>query len=131
MALLGQEVSEYRQVRRRLFQAGEFEPGVKRRSRRGLGGQCFSIAAGKYLPDFGARPLVVDNDEPPRLAEPNGWCKTCKFNEVFERAGGQLVAAEMPHVPPPRQQLTQPRRESFVKSERLIVSDQGFVSNAS
>jgi len=87
MALLTCAIGKHREVRWSFLESGEFKLRVKGRSRRRLGRQCLGIAACKHLPDLGANRLVVDNDKPPRLAQPNRRSEARKLNEVFERTG--------------------------------------------
>src|ERR1700683_1164464 len=126
MALLSCAIGKNGEMRWRLLQSGEFELRIKGRSRWRLGRQRLGIAAGKNLPDLGANRLIVDNDKPPRLAQPDRRSEARKFNEVFKRTGRQPIAAEMPYIAPPPQKIAQPCAESFVKSRRLIGNQHIF-----
>ncbi len=53
--------------------------------------------------DPGANCFVIDNNEPPRLAQPHGWSKTRKLNKVFQHSGRQLIAPKMAHIAAPNQ----------------------------
>src|SRR3984885_10449176 len=120
MALLSSAIGKHREVRWGLLQPSEFEPRVKGRARRRLGRQRLGIAACKNLPNLGAKRLVVDNDEPPRLAQPNGRSEAPKLNEVFNRTDRQSVPAKTPYIAPPPQKIAQLCSESFIKSVRPI-----------
>ena len=88
----------------RVVEPGELQPSVLRGTFGSLAGKRRCIARREIPPDRGTAERVLDQDEPPRLAQPHRRRERSEFEQPLDRGFRQRIAAKPPDVPPPSQQ---------------------------
>lgn len=97
-------VAEDREMHRRLVQPGKLQPGIEAGTLAVIALQRFPVAAHEVLAHRHAGLRRLDQDEAPRLAEPDRRGKAGEIQEMAQDGGVGTVAAEAPDVAPPAQQ---------------------------
>src|SRR5262249_8878266 len=115
-------VGEHRQMTRSVVQARELEPGVCGCSFLILCREGRGVAAFEILPNGGAMGGVVDDDEPPRLAQPHRGGKTRAMNQALQCPRRQRVASKASNVPSPDEQVAQACAKGVIEIHWLAGS---------
>jgi hypothetical protein len=69
MSLGGFAIGKDGYVARRVIEPGELQPSVLRGTFRGLAGKSLCVAGREIPPDLCTTRRIIDQDEPPRLAQ--------------------------------------------------------------
>src|SRR5262249_10975931 len=113
--LRGRAIGEHRQMTWGVVQARELEPGVRGRALLILRREGRGVAAFEILPNGGAMGRVVDDDEPPGLAQPYRGGKTRDVYQALQCPRRQRVASKASNVPPPDDQDAQACAKGLVE----------------
>src|SRR5262249_34372254 len=122
VALRGRAIGEHRQMTWGVVQARELEPGVRGRALLILRREGRGVAAFEILPNGGAMGRVVDDDEPPGLAQPYRGGKTRDVYHALQCPRRQRVASKASNVPPPDEQVAQACAKGIVEIHWRAVS---------
>jgi hypothetical protein len=63
------------------------------------------VTGRKILPDGSAGGFVVDDNEAPRLTQPNRRGEAREFNKGLQRTARQWIATEAPDIPSPNEKI--------------------------
>ena len=93
-------------VARRVIEPGELQPSVLRSTFRGLVGKRLCVAGREIPPDLCTTRRIIDQDEPPRLAQADRWGKACDLDEPLDGTARQRIGTKAPDIAAPHEQLT-------------------------
>src|SRR5215813_1853612 len=127
VALRGRAVGEHRQMTRGVVQSRELEPGVCGRALLILRRQRVGVAAFKILPNGGAMGRIVDDDEPPGLAQPHRGGKTRDVDQALQCPRRQRVASKASNVPSPDEQVAQACAKGIIEIHWLAGGRSGVL----
>jgi hypothetical protein len=120
MALLGRLIAKDRELDRRIAQARELEPGVKRRALAGVVAERVVVGRLEIGPDRRAARLIIHAHEPGRLAIADRRGERGEVEELGQhRLVRRFLGAKMPHVAAPGEKVGESRPECGVKLGRF------------
>src|SRR5215469_13163872 len=118
MAARGRPVAEDGEMMRRLAQALELQGCIAFGEIARVVGARLCVAGAELGHDRGAARGIIDQHEPPRLAQADRRGKAGSGDEARERTLRQRLAAKAPHVAPPGKQRCQLLAERAVEIGR-------------
>src|SRR6266511_103571 len=119
MSLRGRTIGEHRQVTGRIVQPGKLESGIGGGSFGALRGQGVAVAAFEIFPNGCATAGIVDNHEAPGLTQADRRRQARQMDQALQCAGRQRIAPKASNIPPPHEQVAQPRAEAVVEARWL------------
>jgi hypothetical protein len=102
----------------RVVEPGELQSSVLRGTFGSLAGKSRCVARREIPTDRGTAERILDQAEPPRLAQPHRRRERSEFEQPLDRGPRQRIAAKPPHVPPLSQQRAQAGTEVGIECRR-------------
>src|SRR5262249_21774513 len=135
--LEGGAIGEYRELSGCFIQAGKLEPGIGCRSFLTLRRECVGVATLEICPNGCATDRIIDDDETPGLAQSTRGRWTREMNQARQVARRQWIAAKASNIPPPDEQIAQPRAKAIIEGHclaavrnRALRPHAGFLASA-